>query len=285
MRHITRIAPCAVAVAALLTCAASAPAHDWYIQSVDYLLPGPGATVLFQGWGHKLPLDDAIAGEKIASLRLIAPDGSATTLTVAPERGFHVTPVELSAPGIYTVAGESNPGYYNIYADIDGKVRHSTDALDELKDAARVMMSVRAYQFPKTYLAVGDTDDASTPQPVGAKLEIVPVQAPGTLHAGDRLELSILFEGRPVPDGTEFDATYMGFSTEMEDYLYTGRTTTGGRGHIDLACAGVWYIRTHFTQPAGGEWQGKCRELMYNATLALSVAPRSAAGAGREHSH
>lgn len=285
MRHTMHIPPFAVVVAVLVACAASAPAHDWYIQSVDYLLPRPGSTVLFQGWGHKLPLDDAIAGEKIASLRLLAPDGAATALTVEPGRGFHVIPVELSAPGIYTVAGESNPGYYNIYADKDGKVHHSTGALDELKDAARVMMSVRAYQFPKSYLAVGDTDGASTPQPVGAKLEIVPVQAPGTLHAGDRLEMSILFDGKPVPDGTEFDATYMGFSTEMEDYLYTGRTTTSGKGYVDLACAGVWYIRTHFTQPASGEWQGKCRELMYNATLTLSVAPRPAAGAGHEHEH
>ena len=285
MRHITRIAPCAVAVAALLTCAASAPAHDWYVQSVDYSLQAPGSTVLFQGWGHKLPLDDAISGEKIASLRLLAPDGAVTQLPVAPERGFHAIPVELSAPGIYTVAGESNPGYYNMYADKDGKVHHSTSALDELKDAARVMLSVRAYQFPKTYLAVGDTDGASAPQPLGATLEIVPVQAPGTLHAGDRLELSILFEGKPVPDGTEFDATYMGFSMQMEDYLYTTRTTANGKGHIDLACAGVWYIRTHFTQPATGQWQGKCRELMYNATLTLSVAPRPAAGAGHEHAH
>ena len=285
MRHITRIAPCAVAVAALLTCAASAPAHDWYIQAVDYLLPGPGATVLFQGCGHKLPLDDAIAGEKIASLRLIAPDGSATTLTVAPERGFHVTPVELSTPGIYTVAGESRPGYYNIYADKDGKVHHSTSPLDEIKDAARVMFSVRAYQFPKTYLAVGDIAGAPTPQPVGATFEIVPAQAPGTLHAGDRLELSLLYDGKPVPDGTEFDATYMGFSTEMEDYLFTGRTTSGGKGYIDLACAGVWYIRAHLTQPPTEQWQGKCRELMLNATLTLSVAPRPAAGASHEQAH
>jgi hypothetical protein len=254
-------------------------AHDWFIQAVDYQLQGPGTTVLFQGWGHKLPLDDAIAGDKMARLRLMSPDGDCSELSPAEGRSFHAIPVELKAPGIHTVLGESTPGFYNIYADKDGKMHHSTRALDELTDAARVVFSVRAFQFPKTYVVVGELpQDAESPGPAGAKVEIVPHQAPGTLQAGDRLSFSILFDGKPAPDGTEFDATYMGFSTAAEDYLYMGRTTAGGEGSIDLCHPGVWYIRTHLILPATSDMAKKCRNMLYDATLSLHVLERMTRG-------
>ncbi len=261
---------------AALTCALlvwqPVSAHDWYIQAVEYTQPGPGAGTIYQGWGHKVPLDGTMDGGKIASLRLLGPDGSSTDLPVAPGRSFHVTPIELTAPGTYTVLGESVPGYYQIYRGKDGQVHHTTQALDELTDVDQVFFSCRAFQNPKTYLVVGEGNSA--PGPVGSGLEIVPDQAPGTLHAGDRLAFRVLRDGAPVTEGATYDATYMGYSALPEDYLYMNREVVAGSGQVDLSAPGVWYLRVHLLTPAPEELRAKCRQFMYNATLTLNVGER-----------
>ncbi|MBU0608119.1 MAG: DUF4198 domain-containing protein [Armatimonadetes bacterium] len=260
----------------LCTLAAWQPAcaHDWYIQAVDYALPGPGAATIYQGWGHKVPLDDELAGEKIAHLRLLAPGGARTDLKVAPGRSFHVMSVPLDAPGVYTVTGESVPGYYQIYRDRAGKVHHTVLPLDEVKDVGQVFFSCRAFQSPKTYLVVGDAKGASAPAPVASGLEIVLDQLPNALRAGDRLSFRLLMDGKPVATGATYDATYMGYSSVPEDYLYRERPVVEGKGMVDLSCAGVWYVRVHYLVPAPADLQAKCRNFMYNATLTVSVGER-----------
>ncbi len=258
-------------------------AHDWYIQAVDYALPGPGKAMIFQGWGHKLPLDDAIAGEKIAQLQLLAPDGTKSEITVDPGRSFHALDVELAAPGTYTLVGESVPGYYQIYRDKAGKVHHTTKALDELQDVEQVFFSCRAFQNPKTHIVVGAPELAAAPTPVQSKLEIVMEQIPGSVRAGDRLTFQVLQDGKPAPDEATYDATYLGYSSIPEDYVYKARHVSGGAGQIDLPCAGTWYVRVHLIQPAPEELSGKCKNLMYNATLTLEVGQRKTGREGASH--
>lgn len=249
-----------------------AHAHDWYIQAVDYALPAPGAATLYQGWGHKVPLDGALAGEKIARLRLLNPDGTGKDLPVTPGRSFHVMNVDLPHPGVYTVLGESIPGFYQIYRDKAGKVHHSTQPLDEIKGIAQVLFSCRAFQAPKTHLAVGEAKAA--PAPLGAGLEIVVEQPVGTLHAGDCLTYRVLMDGKPIGEGVTVDATYMGYSSAPEDYLFKERKVPGGKGQFDLPCAGVWYVRAHLRTPAPAEFKSKCQDFLYNATLTLEVGEK-----------
>lgn len=261
---------------ALILCSVAAwrpvHAHDWYIQAVDYALPQPGAATLFQGWGHKVPLDGALAGEKIAHLRLLAPDGTAKDLSVTPGRSFHVMNLDLPNPGVYTLLGESVPGYYHIYRDKAGKVHHSTQPLDELKDIGQIFFSCRAFQAPKTYLLVGEAKAA--PAPVGSGLEIVPDQPTGSLRAGDCLTYRVLMDGKPVSEGVTVDATYMGYSSAPEDYLFKERKVVDGKGQFDLPCAGVWYVRVHLRIPAPAEFKPKCQDYLYNATLTLEVGEK-----------
>jgi hypothetical protein len=279
-----RTACTAVVVATCLgfTAVPCAWSHDWYVQAVDYSLPGPGETIVFQGWGHKVPLDDAIAGDKIGKLQLVSPTGTAETLPVTPERSFHAAPVKLGADGVYTVLGESTPGFYQIYADKTGAVHHAAKPLDELDNVARSMLSVLAFQYPKTYLVVGDQSKAAPPKASGARAEITLEKAPGAMVAGDRIGINILFDGKPALEGTTFDATYMGYSTRMEDYLFSGRPVVDGRGYLDIPTAGVWYLRTHITTPAPAEMQSKCRQILYTATLTFVVAPRPPAADARD---
>jgi len=278
MKIRTATTPCLLLLCAL---AAWQPAyaHDWYIQAVDYTLPRPGTATIYQGWGHKVPLDGELAGEKIAHLRVLAPGGAKTDLKVAPGRSFHVMPVPLDAPGVYTVVGETVPGYYQIYRDKAGKVHHTTAPLDEVKDVAQVFFSCRAFQSPKTYLVVGDASDAAVPAPVGQGLEIALEQLPHKLHAGDRMSFRVLMAGKPVTTGATYDATYMGYSTAPEDYLYRERPVVEGKGMVDLSCAGVWYVRVHVLVPAPADLQAKCRNFMYHATLSLCVGERQKAEA------
>ncbi|MEA3376450.1 MAG: DUF4198 domain-containing protein [Armatimonadota bacterium] len=280
-----RILGTILVLAAICTGLAPAVAHDWFIQATDYALPEPGRIALFMGWGHALPLDDPLDGAKIATLHMTGPDGAAREIAVAPGRGYHYTPLTLDSYGVWTLHGTSNPGYYTIYQGTDGKQHHSTKPLNELDDVARVFMSVRAFQFPKSYVLVGDPETAEMPHPVGAKLEIVPESVPGTIHAGQRLSFQVLFDGKPLEAEATFDATYLGFSTAPEDYMYMERPIVNGRGWIDLSHEGPWFIRVHHTLPAPEDMEDEFRNLYYDATLVLHVHPRESEQFDHAHAH
>ncbi len=265
----------ALTIAVTLATTALGFGHDWYIQAVDYHLARPGSTYLYMGWGHSLPLDDPIDAAKIAKLQVIDSSGNKADIPVAEGRSYHCTPIELAQPGIYTISGQSTPGYYCMYLDKNQQMHHAVAPLDEIKDAQRVIMSVLAHQYPKTYLSVGKLENLDVPAFVGAKLEIIPQEYPGALHQGDRLRFQVLYEGSPVPEGTSFDATYLGYSPEMEDYLFTSRPLRDGFGEVDLPNAGVWYIRVVYSVDAPAQLQTKCRQMFYNATLTFLVRKKA----------
>ncbi len=262
----------------LITLAAlnTALAHDWYINAVDYVLPKPGTATIFMCWGHGLPLDDPIGKPWMSKVEVMDPAGKSSVLDLPEEKSYHFTEIDCNQPGTYTIYGESAPeAYYCMYLDKAGKMHHVGKALDEIDDAAKVIFGARLFYAPKTCITVGEiSDDAPAPEPVGQKLEIVPLQAPGTIHSGDRFRFRVLLDGKPVPDGARFDATYLGYSMQPDDYVFMGRAVRDGIGEVDIPCAGVWYIRAHYYEDAPAEMKSKCGKYMYLATLTFLVGKK-----------
>ena len=74
-------------------------------------------------------------------------------------------------PGVYQFALASRPNFYTQYIDKKGKERMLLKPRNEIKDIARVLMSVKFEAFAKSYATVGKW---TNPKPLGQALEIIP---------------------------------------------------------------------------------------------------------------
>jgi len=98
-----------------------------------------------------------------------------------------------SAPGVYQLGAVSQATFYTQYLDKKGNKRLKLKAKDEIKDIKTVLMAVKYQAFAKSYLTVGAW---SAPKPLGHGLEIIPRTDLSALHAGDLVEVDVLFYGK-----------------------------------------------------------------------------------------
>lgn len=93
-------------------------------------------------------------------------------------------------------------------------------------------------------------------QPLGLRLEIVPLTNPCGLRAGDVLVVRVLFEGRPLPDVWVGAGTA---GTHGHHYPFRQRTDADGRVIVPLDRPGAWFVRTlHMvasTEFTDADWQ------------------------------
>ena len=226
----------------------SVSAHTLWLESNRYYIESGGESgakaYMFFGWGHRLPVDDPVAAEKIKSVKLHEPDGAVTPITISDGRNVHYTPIEYSKKGTYVLSGESNPGYYTMYLDKSRKMHHYVGPMDEVTDAVKIVFSVHAYQYPKSIIVSGNSSGAEL-KPVGNKLELVPEIEPARLRTGSRFSFSLYFDGEVMKNGKAmYSATYMGYSLEPEAFLYSEREFVDGRGDFDISRPGVWFVET-----------------------------------------
>ncbi len=263
----------------LVTCGTTF-AHTFFMQSTRYRLDKPGKARMFVGWGHLLPLSDPMSSEKLARLEVARPDGSRQQIPIKEEVSFHSYEVRYEIPGCHLLYGETNPGYYTVYVDQDDKVHHHVGPMDEITDAKRITFSVRCWQFAKAVVIVGGEKSETEGEhicparkPLGAKFELGPRVCPRKVAVGDRFSFDVLFDGRPVPgDDARFSATYLGYSTAADDFLYKNRQIADGSGSFDVSRAGVWYVEAEYKVPSPPELATKCKHLLYHATLVFEVA-------------
>lgn len=120
----------------------------------------------------------------------------------------------------------------------------------------------------KTILVNGDGDMAFTMQPIGHKLEIVPMADIRTLEIGKPFPIKVLLDGKGLKTA-EIKARFGGFSEDDSDEAYYGRTDLKGEGHIIALRPGFWAIETQaVVKGAEGE---PIDEYIYKATLTFEV--------------
>lgn len=236
-------------------------AHTMYLNLTDYAPSPDGTTSLYFGWGHRLPIDDALRPEKINTCQLVDPDGKVHSLQKPTD---FLTRVQFTRKGTYLLAAELKPGFYTVYSQ-DGETKHFLGPKVGLKN---VELSLYSQQQGKAVVNVGAVTNTFR-KPVGHKLEIIPLANPALLRAGDYLPLEVLFEGKPVPGYPKVMATYLGFST-TDAYAYT-TTLVHGRARVKILREGVWFIKVNYRVPATASMAEKCNELSYTATLTFEA--------------
>jgi len=263
----------ALTLALVLTALAPAlaPAHTLFMQSSKYQVAAGKDAPLFFGYGHHFPVDDAIRREKLAYVRVLAPDGGSSDMALRDEKTLHSYLVNYEQPGTYTLVAETVPGLYAIYTDKNGRTRHTLQPLHSFIDsAAEVKISLLSRQWAKSYV-ICDTPSAAPPVPVGLPLELVPLRQVSGLKQGDAIELQVFQHGKPYAGEGSWDATYNGFSTESEDMAVEKSTISGGKIVLPLEASGRWYIRFSTEQPAPEDQRRDYLAEKHSATLSFEV--------------
>lgn len=260
----------AVLVAAAGLAVAPGWAHTLYVFATDYA-PRYGMTKFYFGWGHHLPVDDALPAEMLKACQLVRPDGSVKAI---PAPDHFLIPVKLSQDGTYVLGAALKGDFYTMYEE-GGRVHHKLAPKTGLRN---VVMSVYFEQYAKAIINVGQPGDTFA-KPLGHRLEIIPLVNPAKLRAGDYLPIKVLFDGRPAPAFPKVSATYIGFATD-DAFAYT-TIAMGGRAVIKILHDGIWVVRVGITLPPG-DLADKCNELHYTATLTFEAGGRLGGTGGGE---
>ena len=261
-------------LAALLVSAlgpSTAFGHSLFIQSSRYEVQPGKKSPLYFCYGHRIPVDDGVRGNKLKSVRVYTPQGETREVPIRDETGLHSYMVQYDQPGTYVLAAETNPGYFTMYIDEKGRERHAIKPKSAVIDKAKeIKMSLFSKQYTKTYV-VCDKPSPNFPAQIGLDLELVPASDITKLKARQDLVLKIYYQGRPYTGQGAWDATYNGFSTQPEDNFHPKTMVSGDTIHVPIPRPGRWFVRYYIKIDAAGEELKKYTQMKHTSTIVFEI--------------
>ncbi|MBL6946238.1 MAG: DUF4198 domain-containing protein [Rhodospirillales bacterium] len=113
---------------------------------------------------------------------------------------------------------------------------------------------------------IGSSSVKAVTEPVGQRLEVVPLVHPSAIKAGNDFPVQILFDGQPL--STAVYATFDGFTGAGNSYAYFTETYAendkSGLARIRVWSPGLWMVRVEhkISKPADGIRQGVFRSVL-----------------------
>jgi uncharacterized GH25 family protein len=217
----------------------SSPVHAHYpwINVTDYT-PETGSTLkMTMGWGHSYPLAGFLKTDALADLEVTGPGKTPPELIFASDLEIQ-SKDSLPEPGAYVIAATRKAGFYT--KTTQGGKQASK------KNLKKVIKCSLSHMCMKAVVNVGE-GKGKVDARMGHPMEIIPLENPGGLRAGDYMPVQVLYNGKPFK-GHIF-ATYAGFSTEKETFAYATKTDKNGNGKIRILQPGVWLIKASHEQP------------------------------------
>jgi uncharacterized GH25 family protein len=126
---------------------------------------------------------------------------------------------------------------------------------------------VKSGKFCKAIINVGQPGGTVYSRKIAHDLEIVPQKDPGTLSAGDRMPVKIIFKGKPL--STDVKATYSGYSKKKDTFAVKTTSDNSGITEIKLKKKGKWLIQVSHRLPSANS--RLCDEILYSATLTFEI--------------
>jgi uncharacterized GH25 family protein len=134
-----------------------------------------------------------------------------------------------------------NFNFYLRYEGLDDQARERTQVGE-----ADIGVAERYAKFAKAILQAGDNRTDHFDVILGHPAEIVPLQNPYDLSAGDTFRARILRDGQPLAEELIY-ATHEGFYELSEEGIYSEavRVRSDERGEIafQISSSGRWYVR------------------------------------------
>lgn len=287
----SRLARPGIAVLALLLTAGALFAHDfWIVPDAFQVTPGGTLTVRGQTSSQFPTSQSAVPTERVAEARLVGA-GSDERLTDLTTSGKSLLIRHRpTAPGQFIVAvaqtsrsSRTTPERLKRYIALEGAPelaeRYAREGAYPKTDSVTQVSA----KFAKTLVEVGRDGSRAFNKAVGHALELMPVNDPSLLHAGDTLVVRLLYRGQPVPGAHLHGGAAAPGVTAMSDSAQsavpapagvTALTGADGTARIVLNGPGLWNVRTLHAAPAaeggGASWE------VYFVTLVFSARDKGA---------
>lgn len=281
-----RLAPIGLAALALVVTAGALFAHDFWIVP-NALQVNPGGIMELRGQtGVKFPTSQiAVTSDRVSEARVVGAnsDERLTDLTTSGKslliRHRPTVPGQrIVAVALATRSTRTTPEHLKRYIALEGAPelaeRYGQEATFPKSDSVTQVSA----KYAKTLVEIGRGGPRAFDKTIGHALELVPVNDPSRLHAGDTLVVRLLYRGQPVPraylraGGAAHGVTAMSDSVASAAPAPEGvlaETGADGTARIVLREHGLWNVRTLHAAPvaeAGARtWE------VYFATLVFSV--------------
>lgn len=238
-----RTAACFFVILATPTCGI---AHDYWLQPQRFSLDvGQSTPVrLFVGdhladeserafQKQKTVRFQLISSTKTQDLKRQAKEGSQPLCTITPaQRGNHLIVLERDWSHIELPATK-----FNSYLEHEGLT--NILQLRRRTGEDQAVGRERYRRYLKALVQVGNQTDQTYAHKVGHRLEILPLTNPSAAKIGERLSVSIVFDGKPLPG-----AQVAAFSRQRDQVRsQESRTDAKGRVQFTLDQPGLWLIR------------------------------------------
>ena len=171
-----------------------------------------------------------------------------------------VADVQVGDVGHYVVAATTRPrtlvmpaADFNQYLNEEGLLHILT--VRQQREQTEAPSRESYSKIAKLALCAGEPSDENFRQPLGLRLEIVPLASPCRLRVGDTLPVQVVFQGQPLA-GVQVGAGYAG--VHGHNYPVWVKTDAEGRATIPLDRPGAWFVRTLHMIPASSpdaDWE------------------------------
>ncbi|MBI5602548.1 MAG: DUF4198 domain-containing protein [Deltaproteobacteria bacterium] len=236
-------------------------AHDTWINMQNYRLNQSDPAVLSVTNAHSfvIPGKELLPSGQVDTVLFLSPDGK--EIPSIPEGNEkYKSNLPLKTDGSYMAVVKKKVLFSS--KTVDGYQRGKNKR--DLKD---VIECSHSEKYAKALFTVGVAAGDVYSKVLGHPMEIVPLQDPGKLKAGDLLMVKILIRGNPARN--TLYGTYAGFSTEPNTFAYTTSTDKEGVARIRLLKEGLWLLiaRQDFAYPD----PTVCDKQSYAASLTFQV--------------
>lgn len=263
--------------AVVLLSATALAAHDFWIVPTAFTV-GTGETLEIHGQtSTRFPTSlSAVAPERVAEARLLG-SGTDERITELSTRekslvlrhrpttaGQRVVAVALASRSARTT-----PERLQRYIALEGAPELAERYAREGAYPKTDSVTQSSAKFAKTVVEVGRGGPRAFARVVGHPLELVPVNDPAALRAGDTLAVRLLYRGQPVAGAHLHAGPAPRDSAQAAAHADLAITTgADGIARVPIGVGGLWNVRSLHGAPAPGgtgEWEVLFATLVFTA--------------------
>lgn len=220
----------------------SVSAHDYWLEPETFFAAPNQSVSVRMNMGDRLQIETERPLQilRTVSFQLYGRNSILNLLSISRDGQMPASVITPRRAGNYLLAMERNPASIELEAaQFTAYLRE--EGLDEIiARRATLGESERAgreryRRYLKSLLQVGDRRDSTFSRRVGHRLEIVPIENPYRLRAGDTLRVRLYFENRPFAGARVF-------ALNRNARLETS-TSADGTASFRLDHTGLWLIR------------------------------------------
>ena len=208
-------------------------AHYPWIQMDSFHTESGEMLELAIGFGHHFPaLSSFLEHERVKEINIYNHKKQKSSIH-SPSKFIYESQEELKK-GSYIVASFA-PNFFT--KTTDGYKQQSKKGLNNVIECEQNNWCM------KSIVNVGNSHE-DVDIKVGHPIEIIPLKNPSTLDQGDSLPIQAVLKGEPQQK-IKIQATYMGFTSDKQEFAQTVQTDENGLAEIELTHRGIWLVKAY----------------------------------------